>query len=165
MVFPWSLSNKFPQVFRTFFNILANLKNTVVWIVSTHPFMPKSSSRCTNPLVTVPSASITIGISITFRLYIYLNPFAKSWSISLFTYLQFYAVVSRNDKVHHSLGSHFFLFLFYFLLLLGLVEIRWSIRISKSQKILCVSFSRTDSGLCIYHLFIWSNLNFLHYSL
>ena len=33
--------------------------------------------------------------------------------------------------------------------------------ISKSQKILCVSFSRTDSGLCIYYL-VWSNFNFLH---
>ena len=23
-------------------------------------------------------------------------------------------------------------------------------------------FSRTGDGLCIYHLFVWSNLNFLH---
>ena len=27
----------------------------------------------------------------------------------------------------------------------------------------CVLFSRTAAGLCIYHLFVWSNLNFLHY--
>ena len=26
------------------------------------------------------------------------------------------------------------------------------------------TFSRTDAGLCIYHLFIWSNFNFLHNS-
>ena len=45
-----------------------------------------------------------------------------------------------------------------------LVEIRWSICISKSQRILGVSSSRTDSGLCIYYLLIWSNLNFLHNS-
>ena len=25
-----------------------------------------------------------------------------------------------------------------------------------------MSFSRTYAGLCIYHLFVWSNLNFLH---
>ena len=31
------------------------------------------------------------------------------------------------------------------------------------QRILRVSFSRTDSGLCIYHLFVWYNLN-LHNS-
>ena len=43
-------------------------------------------------------------------------------------------------------------------------EIRWSVYISKSQRRLCISFSRVDSGLCIYHLFVWSNLNFLHNS-
>ena len=40
-----------------------------------------------------------------------------------------------------------------------LVEIRWSVCISKSQRCLCVSFPRTDTGLFIYHLFIWSNFN------
>ena len=35
---------------------------------------------------------------------------------------------------------------------------------SKSHRSLCVSFSRTDAGLCIYHLLAWSNLNFLHIS-
>ena len=29
---------------------------------------------------------------------------------------------------------------------------------------LCVSFSRTGAGFCIYHLFVWLNLNFLHIS-
>ena len=43
-------------------------------------------------------------------------------------------------------------------------EIWWSVWISKSQRSLCVSFSRTAAGLCIYHLFVWSNLNFLHIS-
>ena len=42
-----------------------------------------------------------------------------------------------------------------------LAEIRWSISIWKSlKKSLYVTFSRTDSGLRIYHLFVWSNLNF-----
>ena len=27
---------------------------------------------------------------------------------------------------------------------------------------MCVSFSRTAAGLCIYHMLVWSNLNFLH---
>ena len=43
-----------------------------------------------------------------------------------------------------------------------LAEIRWSVCISKSKGSLCVSFSRTDSGLCIHHFFVWSNCNFLH---
>ena len=37
--------------------------------------------------------------------------------------------------------------------------------ISKSQRILCVPFSWTDSGLCIYHFAVWSNLSFSHNSL
>ena len=32
---------------------------------------------------------------------------------------------------------------------------------SKSHRSLCVSFSRTCGGLCIYHLLVWSNFNFL----
>ena len=32
--------------------------------------------------------------------------------------------------------------------------------VSKSQRSKWVSFSRTDAGLCIYHLLVWSNLNF-----
>ena len=45
-----------------------------------------------------------------------------------------------------------------------LADIRWSVCISKSQRSLCVSFSWTDSGLCIYHSFELSNFNFLHNS-
>ena len=41
-------------------------------------------------------------------------------------------------------------------------EVRWSVCISRSYRSLCVLFSRTDAGLCIYHWFIWSN--FLHIS-
>ena len=34
----------------------------------------------------------------------------------------------------------------------------------KSHRSLCVLFSRTGSGLCIYHLLVWTNLNFLYIS-
>ena len=43
-------------------------------------------------------------------------------------------------------------------------EIRWSVCISKSPRILCVSFSRTDPGLCMYHLRVSTNFNFLENS-
>ena len=36
-----------------------------------------------------------------------------------------------------------------------------SSHMSKSHRSLCVSFSMTGAGLCIYHLLEWSNLNFL----
>ena len=40
-----------------------------------------------------------------------------------------------------------------------LADVKWSVSISKPQKTLSVSFPWTDSRLCIYHLFVWSNLN------
>ena len=46
-----------------------------------------------------------------------------------------------------------------------LAKFRWSVCIPKSQRRLYASFSWTDAELCIYHLFVWSNLNFLHNSL
>ena len=45
-----------------------------------------------------------------------------------------------------------------------LAGIRWSVCMLKSHRSLCESFSRTGAGLCIYHLFVWSNWNFLHIS-
>ena len=45
-----------------------------------------------------------------------------------------------------------------------LAEIRWPVCMSKSHRRLYVSFSWTAAGLCIYRLFVWSNLNFLHIS-
>ena len=43
-------------------------------------------------------------------------------------------------------------------------EIMWSVFITKSQRSLRISFSWKDSVLCIYHLFVLSNLNFFHNS-
>ena len=81
MVFHWNLSDsKSPQVSKTLLSILAVLNNAVVWMVSTS--MP--SSPFDNPLVTVPKAQITIGIIVTFMFL-------------LFTFFQFYSVVSRDS--------------------------------------------------------------------
>ena len=72
-------------------------------------------------------------------------------------------MVRRDSKV-----DNFTNFIFFFLLIIirsGLLAgIRWSVCISKSRRSLCVSFSRTGAGLCIYHLFVWLNWNFLHIS-
>ena len=82
--------------------------------------------------------------------------------IFLFVFFEFYSLVSQEDKVYYSTGSPFFLLT---ITRFGrLAEIRWSICISKSQWSLCISFCMTYSGLCIYHLFVRSNLNFLHNS-
>ena len=59
----------------------------------------------------------------------------------------------------------FFFFLLIIIMSRLLAEIKWSVSMSKSHRSLCVSFSRTAVGLCIYHLLVWSNLNFLHITL
>ena len=116
MVFHWSLSDsKFPQVSRTLLSILAILNNSVVWIVSTRPPTSKSSSPFNNPLVTVPNAPITIGIIVTFMFHSFFFQFSSKVEvlIHLFTFFQFYSVVSWDSKV-----DNFASFLFFFLLII-----------------------------------------------
>ena len=181
MVFYKTVSNsKFPQVSRTLLNILANLNNAVVWMVSTHPFISKSSSPFTNPLVTVPSASVLIGITVTFMFHSFFSYFPKALE-NIFKkktiryvpnlFFRFPLVLPWGQPERQSpLIGRFTLFLFFFFFFLltitwssRLVQIRWSVCISKDKRILYASFSKVDSKLFIcYHLFVWSNLNFLH---
>ena len=70
-------------------------------------------------------------------------------------------MVRRDSKVDNFADSLFLLIIIRSDLR---AEIRWSVCISKSHRSLCVSFSRTGSGLCICHMLAWSNLNFLHIS-
>ena len=82
--------------------------------------------------------------------------------VLLFTFFQFYSMVSRDSEVDKFVNSLFFLLI---IIRSGLLtEIRWSLCMSKSVRSLCVSFSRTGAGLWIYYLFVGSNLNFLHIS-
>ena len=72
MIFHWSLrDSNSPQVSRTLLSIPADLDNAVVWMISTRPFIPISSSPRINPLVTVPNAPITIGITVANYHYYY----------------------------------------------------------------------------------------------
>ena len=45
-----------------------------------------------------------------------------------------------------------------------LAEIWCFVCVLKSQRILWLSFFLTNYELCVYHLFVWSNLKFLHNS-
>ena len=81
----------------------------VVWIVSTHPLISKSSSLYTNPLVTVLRAPSTIGITVTFMFH-RIFQFRSKVFIFLSAFFPFYSVVSRNNKVHNSVSSLFLSF-------------------------------------------------------
>ena len=130
-------------------------------MVYTCPLISKSTSPFINPLITVLSSSIKLGIMVPFMFHSFFSSQVRSRYLSFFSPLfQFYPVISQKGKVLYSAGSLFFLLS---ITRSGcLAEIRWSVCVSKSQRILYISFSRMDSGLCIYHLFVWSNLNFLH---
>ena len=143
-------------------------------MVSTRPPTPKSFSPFNNPLVTVQKAPITIGIIVTFMFHsccfvFFQFPSKVEVLMLLFRFFQFYSVVSQDSKIDNFANSLFFFFFFFFFFLLiiksGLqADIKWSVCMSKSHRSLYESFSWTDTGLCIYHLFVWSNLNFLHIS-
>ena len=164
MVFHWRLSNsKFPQVSRTLLSILAVFNTAVVWMVSTRPSNSKSSRPFYNLLVTVPKAPITTRIIVTFMFHSCFNSLARSRYWSLFSHSFSFILWSAGTAKSTILQIFFFLLLI--IIMSGLrVEIRWSVCISKTHRSLCVSFSRTGAGLCIYHLFVWSNCNFLHIS-
>ena len=153
MVSHWSLrDNKFPQVFRTLLSILADLNNAVVWMVSTS-VISKSSSPPTNLLVTVPRAPITTGIIVTFMFNSLFNSLARSMYLCFFSYSFNFTLWSAGSE--KSTILHVFFFLLIILRSGRLAEIWWSVCISKPQMRFCDSFSRTDSGLRIYHSFVW----------
>ena len=132
-------------------------------MVSTRPLISKFSTPCTNPLVTVPSTLIAIGITGNFMFHSFFGSIARSCYLSLFS-LSFVFTLSSIGSAKSTICQVPF---FFFLTVTSsgcLTEMRWSICIPKSQIILCVSFSMIGSELCIYHFFAWSNLNFLHNS-
>ena len=135
-------------------------------MVSTRPLISKSYSLCTNPFVTILSAPITISNTITFMFQIFSTLEQVRGICFPFRFLS--VLPWSQSERQSTLFGRFCFFVFCFLLTITksgrLAEIRWFVCISKSQIILCISFSWTDSGLCIYHLFLWSNFNFLHNS-
>ena len=163
MVFHWSLSDsKSHHVSKTLLSILAVLNNAVVWMVCTPPPTSKSSSPFNNPLVTVPNAPITICKIVTFMFHSFFNSLARSRYLSFFS-LSFSFILWSAGTAKSTIL--YVLFLLLIIVRSGLLdEIRWSVRMLKSHRSLCVSFSRTATGLCTYHLFEWSNSNFLHNS-
>ena len=73
-------------------------------MILTRPMISKSSSLFILPLVTVPRASITIDITLTFMFHIF---FQFCGNIPLLAFFQFYSVVSRDSNVPIWAGSLF----------------------------------------------------------
>ena len=113
-------------------------------------------------LATVLSVPITIVITITFIFRSFFRSLAMSRFLSLFS-LSFNFTPLSTGTAKSTIQQ------LLFRLIISrsgrLAEMRWSVFILKSQRSLCILFYWTISRLCIYHLFVWSNFNFLHNSL
>ena len=128
-------------------------------MVSARQPISKSSNPFSNPLVTIPKASIASGIIVT---CMFLS-FSIPWQ-GRDTYLSFHilSVLFCGQPGQQSRLLCKFSFFLLIIIRSGLLaEIRWSVSMSKSHRNLCVLFSRTGAGLCIYHLLFWSKLNSL----
>ena len=158
MVFPWSLSDsKSPGLFSVFWPFSLML---LFWWSPIVRQLPSPPVPFYNPLVTVPKAPITIGIIVTFMFHSFFNSLARSRYLSFFSHSFSFILWSAGTAKSTILQMFFFLLI---IIRSGLLaEIRWSVCKSKFHRSLCALFSRTAAGLCIYHLFVWSNLNFLH---
>ena len=110
----------------------------------------------------MPKAPITIGVIITFMFHSFFNSLARSRYSSFFSYS--FSFIKWSAGTAKSTILQVLLFLLMIIRSGLLAEIRWSVYMSKSHRSLCVLFSRTDAGLCIYHLLVWSDLNFVHIS-
>ena len=111
MVFCWRPSDsKYPQVSRTLLSILASLDITVVSMVSARPPISNSSSPITKPVGTVPSAPITIGISVTIMFHSSFSSLARSKYSSLFSFsLILWSVETVKSTIQLNLSFFFFL--------------------------------------------------------
>ena len=144
---------KSPGLFSVFWPML----NAVVWMISTSHFLyllvPLPNIyrlfRVTQWQIISPSPSRSVGL----RTNLYFP----------FILFLFYGLPEQQSPLLCK-----FSFSFFFLLTITRSslqdEIRESVCIIKCQKMLYVSFSKTRSVLCIYDLFAWTVLNFLHNS-
>ena len=115
----------------------------------------------TKNLVTASRAPTTIDITATFIFHSFFSQFPSYvQALILFAFFHFYSG-SQPREQSLQFGKFFF-----FLLIMMVVWSRLGdLLVSQHLGGVCASHSpRADAGLCIYHLFVWSNLNFLHTS-
>ena len=144
----WNLSiSKSPKVSRTLLSILANLNYWVVWMVSSCPLIFKSS-------LPIPGYYSKCDNCNWYHRHLQVPYFLVLWQGQV-TYLSFpflFFLLSGSSERSSRLFGRSSVFVDYHFVW-SLADIRWSVCISKSKWILCVTFSRTDSWSCIYYLY------------
>ena len=151
MVFHWRLSESMSsQISRTLLSILVVLNNVVVWMVSTRPLISTSSSPFNYLLLNVPK--------------VFFNSLARSRYLSFLSHFFNFTLWSAGKAKSTNLQVLFFFFVNYYEVWSSGRDLVIRLYLKKSLRNLRVSFSRTDVGFCIYHLFVWSNYNFLRSS-
>ena len=138
MIFHWKLSDsKSLQIsFRNLISILVDLDSAMVRMVSILPLIISPNS--------FPCHWVSFQGYLARSKYLFLLSFSfifTLWSAGMVKSTRWQDLLFL--LIHTGFGL--------------LASIEWSVRFSKSQRILCTSFPRTDAGL--------SNFNFLHNSL
>ena len=132
---------------------------TIVYIISTPSLISIFSSLFSKPLETVPSAPTTIGITVTFINQSFFTSLARSKDLSF--HFHSFSLGARLEQISPQDGN-LSTFLSIYTRSGSLSEIGWFVCISKSERILWVSFRSTDSSFAIYYLFVWSTLSNTH---
>ena len=114
-----------------------------VWLVSILSLISNSFCSLFKTLGAVPSAPLTSGITVTFLVLWQSQDTCRS-----FFFFDFYSVIRRDCNISY-LQGFFFFFFFFFLLICTRSGWYWVIKISKSKRILCVSFSSVWFGFFV----------------
>ena len=96
----------------------ANLINAVIWMVSVRPPISNPSSPLFKLLGTVPSASITTGITVTLMFHCFFSSLARSKYLSLFSFsliLTLRSAGMTKPSIRKTLFFSFLHFFFFFL--------------------------------------------------
>ena len=169
MVFHWSLS-KSPQDSRTLLSILADFNNAVVWTISTRPVISKSSSPCTNPLVTVVREPIIIGIIVTFMIPSFFNSQANWGTYPSFRILLTLLCGPLESKVNNPASPLFIITIIIIIIIIIIINTIENILflIFKKSERVSVSFFPVRISLfkyfflmkgALFYLSIWLSLS------
>ena len=122
-------------------------------MVFTRPLISKSFNPFINLLETVPSAPITIGITVNFMLYwVFFSSLERSRFLSFFLFSFSYTLWSARTAKSTIRQVLIYSFIYLFILFYWGWGDYHKVRLFGRDLVrsLCFSFSRTVSGLCIY---------------